>query len=130
LKTGHCLTGQYLKWTRSRPTAKCWWCPYRTQIREHLFKDCPHWKAQRKILWAEMWKETGRAKNRLKIREPFADERCSRAILDFLATTDVGRRIQDTAEEAAQSEMSEEIREREEKAEELEDELSAGVKFE
>ena len=24
LKTGYCLTGQYLHWTKSRPTAKCW----------------------------------------------------------------------------------------------------------
>jgi len=23
VKTGHCLTGQYLQWTRSRPTAQC-----------------------------------------------------------------------------------------------------------
>jgi len=30
LKAGHCLTGQYLQWTKSRPTAKCWWCPYWT----------------------------------------------------------------------------------------------------
>jgi len=37
-KTGHCPTGQYLNWTRSRPTAKCWWCPYRTQTWEHVFK--------------------------------------------------------------------------------------------
>jgi len=24
LKTGHCLTGQYLNWTKSRPTPQCW----------------------------------------------------------------------------------------------------------
>jgi len=23
LKTGHCLTGQYLHWTKNRPTAQC-----------------------------------------------------------------------------------------------------------
>jgi len=28
LKTGHCLTGQYLNWTKSRPTPQCWWCRY------------------------------------------------------------------------------------------------------
>jgi hypothetical protein len=50
-------------------------------------------------------KETGRARNRFKIRDLFADERCSRAILDLLATTDVGQRIPDTAEDT-QSEMS------------------------
>jgi hypothetical protein len=41
LKTGHCLTGQYLKCTGNQPTTKCWWCPYRTQTREHVFKHCP-----------------------------------------------------------------------------------------
>jgi len=37
-------------------------------------------------------KETGRWKDRWKVRDPLADGRCSRAVLDFLATTDVGRR--------------------------------------
>ena len=41
LKTGHCLTGQHLNWTKSRPTPQCWWCRYRTQTRDHLFKECP-----------------------------------------------------------------------------------------
>jgi len=36
LKTGHCLTGRYLHWTKNRPTAQWWWCRYRTQAREHL----------------------------------------------------------------------------------------------
>ena len=35
--------------------------------------------------------ETGRGKDRFKISELFADGRCSKAILDFLATTEVGR---------------------------------------
>ena len=32
-----------------------------------------------------------RGKDRTKIAELFADERCSQALLDFLATTDLGR---------------------------------------
>jgi hypothetical protein len=83
LKTGHCLTGQCLKWTKNRPTAKCWWGQYKTQTREHLFKNCPQWKHQQKILWAAGRKETGRGKDRFKIRDLFADERCSQVILDF-----------------------------------------------
>jgi len=39
LKTGHCLTGQYLNWTKSRPTPQCWWCASGTQTRDHLFKE-------------------------------------------------------------------------------------------
>jgi hypothetical protein len=60
LKTGHCLTGQYLEWTKNQATAKCWWCGYKTQTREHVFKNCPEWKLQQKDLWAEVRKETGR----------------------------------------------------------------------
>jgi hypothetical protein len=39
LKTG--LTGQCLEWTRNKPTAKCWWYPYRTQTWDHVFKNYP-----------------------------------------------------------------------------------------
>jgi len=43
-----------------------------------------------------------RGKDRFKIRGLFADEWCSRAVLDFLACTDVGLRIPDTAEDNAE----------------------------
>ena len=93
---------------------------------------CPEWKAQQKILWAEVREETGRWKRRWKIRDLLADERCSQAVPDFLTATDVGRRV--LAEEDAGSEASEwelrEHREQEEegeaKAEELGAELGAG----
>jgi hypothetical protein len=61
--------------------------------REHLFKNCLRWTPQQKILWAEVRRQTGRGKNRFKIRDLFADERCTRSVLDFLRTTEVGRRI-------------------------------------
>jgi len=60
------------------------WRPYRAQTREHLFKYCPHWKGQQKILWVEVRRDTRRGKERFKIRDLFADERCSQSILDFL----------------------------------------------
>jgi len=66
---------------------------------------CPEWKAQQKILWAEVRKETGRWKSRWKIRGLLADGRCSQAALDFLSTTDVGRLV--PAEKVAESEASE-----------------------
>jgi ribonuclease HI len=120
LKTGHCLTGQHLHRTKSRPTPQCWWCASETQTRDHLFKECVEWRGQQKTLWAEVRKETGRGKRRWKVRELLADERCSRAVLDFLATTDVGRRVLAPADdEDAQSEVSEwELRERREREEE------------
>jgi len=40
--------------TRRPQWARCR-CP--TQTRDHLFKVCPDWKAQQKILWAEVRKE-------------------------------------------------------------------------
>jgi hypothetical protein len=119
LKTGHCLNGQYLNWTKSGPTAQCWWCPCRTQTLEHCLKVCQVWREQQKSLWAEVRKETGRWKSRWKIKDLLADERRSRAVLDFLSTTDVGRRVPSPAGEDAQSEASEwEIRERREREEE------------
>ena len=70
-------------------------------------------------MWTEVRKETGRWKSRWKVRDLLADKRCSRAVLDFLATTDVGRLVPAPAEEEAQSEVSEwELREREEREEE------------
>jgi len=93
MKTGHCLTGQYLHWTKSRPTPQCWWCRYQKQTRDHLFEVCPEWKAQQKILWADVLKETGKWKSRWKIRDLLADGRCSQAVLDFLSATDVGRLV-------------------------------------
>ena len=106
IKTGHCLTGQYLNWTKNRPTPQCW-CRYQTQTRDHLFKECPEWKPQQKILWAEVKKETGRWKDRWKVRDLLADGGCSRAVLDFLSTTDVGRRVPGVEEDDAVSAVSE-----------------------
>jgi len=116
LKTGHCLTGQYLAWTTRRPDATCWWCQYSIQAREHLFKNCPQWKCQQKTLWTTVLKETNklpgptRRRDRTSIAELLADERCSQAVLQFLATTDVGRTSGPPVaedEEGAASEASE-----------------------
>jgi len=86
-------TGQYLHWAKVRPTAQCWWCQCPSQTRDHLFKVCPEWRMQQKILWAEVQKETGRWKSRWKIRDLLADGRCSQAVLDFLSSTDVARLV-------------------------------------
>jgi len=48
----------------------------------------------------------------------FADERCSQAILDFITTTQVGRRVPDVTEDAAQGEASERERRRREESDE------------
>jgi len=103
LKISHCLTGQYLNWAKSRPTARCWWCSCRAQMRDHQFKVCPERK------------ETGRWGIRFTVRDLLANVRCSQAVLDFLSTTDVGRLA--PAEEYAGSEVSEWEREEERRAE-------------
>jgi len=48
---------------------------------------------EQEVLWAEVVNESGRRKHRFTIRDLMADERCSRAILGFLQTTDVGRLV-------------------------------------
>jgi ribonuclease HI len=118
LKTGHARTGEYLHWRKVRPTAQCWWCPHPKQTREHLLKGCPKWRKQQKVLWKEVWEETGGGRFRWKAHELFADPRCSQAVLNFLSSTDVGRSVP-AAEEDAESEASEwELRERAEREEE------------
>ena len=88
---------------------------------------CPEWKAQQKILWAEVQKETGRWKSRWKIRDLLADGRCGQAVLDFLSSTDVGRLVPPLGETDAESEVSEwELRERREREEERRAEAEEG----
>jgi hypothetical protein len=64
------------------------------------------------------------------MRDLPADKRCSRAVLDFLSTTDVGRLVPAPVEEDTQSEASEwELQERSEREEERRqeaEELGAG----
>jgi hypothetical protein len=69
--------------------------------------------------WAEVRRGTGSGKDRFKIWDLFADERCSQANLNFLATTDMGRLAPRLTEEDAQSDASKwELRERNEREEE------------
>jgi len=51
LKAGHCRTGQYMHRAKARPDPQCWWFQCPTQTRDHLFKGCPKWKGEQKILW-------------------------------------------------------------------------------
>ena len=61
--------------------------------RGQLFKVCPEWKAQQKILWAEVREETGRGKRLLKIGGIFVIGRCSQSVLDFVLTADVEKLV-------------------------------------
>jgi hypothetical protein len=63
-------------------------------------------------------KESGRGKERFKVRGLLADPRCSRPVLDFLSTTDVGRRAPPPAEDAENETPEWELRDRREREEE------------
>ena len=97
-------------------------------------KGCPKWKGQQRTLWKEVWEETGRGKRRWKAHELFDHKRCSQAVLDFLASMDVGKVVPAVeVEDDAGSESSEwELRKSREREEEREREavavaLGAGV---
>ena len=56
LKSGHALTGVYLKSTDNRLDDHCWWCDPDNisgtpQTRDHRFKHCSRWKDQQAKLW-------------------------------------------------------------------------------
>jgi hypothetical protein len=53
----------------------------------------PHWKIQQKVLWAKVWEETGRGKDRFSIWDLLADDKCSQVVLGFRSTTNVGRLV-------------------------------------
>jgi len=102
--TSRSLTGQYWHGPPAAQTPP----QYKIQTREHLFKYCPQWESQQKTLWTT--EETAPGQGPHSIAELLADERCSQAVLDFLATTDVGRTSGPTVaadEDGAASEASE-----------------------
>jgi len=61
------------------------------RTRDNLSKVCREWKTQQKILWTGVWEESGGGEDRFTIRGLLADGRCRQEVLDFLATTDVGK---------------------------------------
>ena len=64
------------------------------QAREHLFHDCSRWKHQQRKLWKKVGKATGWKAGRcqhVQISELFSIEICGKAVMDFLAATDVGK---------------------------------------
>jgi len=86
VKTGHALTGKYLKHIGSRESDACCGRPGASQTREHLLKSRPAWRQQQKVLWKEVRKRTKRGCDRFRMADLVADERCSKAVLRFLET--------------------------------------------
>ena len=103
LKTGHGLTSL----DHATPS---WWCQYKIQTREHLFKNCPKWKCQQKTLWATVLEEKpGSSRARPAGGTAPRSRSCSpmNGSVGFLATTDVGRTAGPPVAEGTASETSE-----------------------
>jgi len=64
------------------------------QTREHLFRYCSRWKDQQESLWKAVGKATGWKAGRcryIQVSELFSMEKCDKAVINFLETTDVGK---------------------------------------
>ena len=110
VKTGHCLTGEYLHWTKSRPPLSAGGAAARSRRGITSSRCTPSGKLSRRFCGQRCGRrrEVGRAGS---IRDFLAGRRCNQAVLDFLSTTDVGRLV--PAEEDAGNKVSEwELRER------------------
>jgi ribonuclease HI len=95
LRMGKAHIGPYLAKIGEAADDKCWWCGSgASQTREHLFKHCSQWKDQRITMWRAVRKATEgkRTARNTSMAQLFGDERCTAAILEFLATTKVGVR--------------------------------------
>lgn len=95
-------------------TGQCWWCDSKEISREHLFKECAHWKKEIRQLWTEVGEASGkrhedqarfksgkgfgygvksaRARpSNASIREFLSSDMYTEAALSFLRTTRVGK---------------------------------------
>jgi len=95
LKTGHYLTGQNLAWT-TRRTPPTGGVSTRFRLGSTSSRIAPSGRASRRLFGQPSSKRPARSppprgRDRTSIAELLADERRSQAVLEFLATTDVGR---------------------------------------
>jgi hypothetical protein len=95
LMMGHAVIAPYLKYKiKTSDSDECWWCeiPGKRQTREHLFKECIHWKDEIKRLWKRVEKDVGWRHYRHKpISALFNEVKATDAILAFLDKTRVGK---------------------------------------
>ena len=98
LRSRNAPVGTYLKRFRHQDNEKCWWWggERRTvaQTREHLFCHCSQWRDQLKMRWKEMGRATGWRAGRcrhVQVSQLLSVQKCDKAVMDFLAATDIGR---------------------------------------
>lgn len=92
--TGHAVIAPYLKYKiKKSDSDECWWCEIgKRQTREHLFKECLHWKVEITELWRRVSKDVGWRNHRWKpISSLFNEKKATGAILEFLDKTEWAR---------------------------------------
>jgi hypothetical protein len=92
---GKARTGPYLAMGGQAEKDKSWWCgSCASQTADHLFKHCSQLKDQRVTMRWEIGKATRsgwkRTTRNTSMAQLFGDERCTPAILEFLAQTEMG----------------------------------------
>jgi hypothetical protein len=96
IKTAHALIGPHLKRIKKSDDDTCWWCNRGVlQSREHLVKNCKHWTIAQNEPWRAVKQASGRCRMNTSMKDLFGDRRCSEAILQFLRSTEIGRRVRE-----------------------------------
>jgi len=79
---------------------------------------CPKWRKQQRTLRKEVWKETGKGRWWWKAHKLFTVRRCSQAVLNFLASPEVGKTVPAADEDARSGALEWELWEGAEREEE------------
>ena len=91
LLSGHAATAEHLRRVGQASCDRCFWCGSgAVQTRHHLFIVCRRWGPEIRELWQKVRLETGWG-GAPSIRRLFADERNTKAIIEFLRKTKVGK---------------------------------------
>jgi hypothetical protein len=94
LKCGDAPTAIYLMRFGQRDYDQCWWCGKTAQTWEHLFRYYKKRRNEQHELWKAVGRETGWKAGRcrhVQILELLSLEMCDRAVMGFLAATEVGK---------------------------------------
>ena len=90
LMSGHAAVADHLRRVGQAESSDCFWCGSgERQTRFHLFVKCRRWTPEIRKMWQRVRIETGGGAP--SVRKLFGDERNTKAILEFLEKTKVGK---------------------------------------
>jgi ribonuclease HI len=99
---GHAITGEYLRRIGKLDDETCWHCgKEEVQDRAHLFLTCSQFREERKELEKDirqalkqqaLEKKKKQWRTRIPLHEYFGQECVTRPVMDFLRSTEIGRR--------------------------------------